>query len=68
MSIQAQLQPAAVQEVATKTAAIAPLSESVRLDFAKRAMAHASAKPPNTRETAKEDSMPVRSSPAGSLQ
>jgi hypothetical protein len=68
MSIHAQLQPAAAHAVATKTAAIAPLSDSVRLDFAMRAIAHASARPAITREIEKEDSMPVRSSPAGRLQ
>ena len=68
ISIHAQLHPAAVQAVATKTAAIDPLSDSVRLDFAMRAIAQASTKPPIKREITKEDSMPVRSSPAGRLQ
>lgn len=68
MSIHAQLQPAAVHAVATKTAAIAPLSDRVRLDFAMRTIAQARAKPPIRREIAKEDSMPVRRSPAGRLQ
>jgi hypothetical protein len=68
MSIHAQLQPAAAQAVATITAAMAPVVDRVRLDLAMTAIAHARANPATMREIAKEDSMSVRSSPAGRLQ
>jgi hypothetical protein len=68
MSIHAQLHPAALQAVATATAAKAPLVESVRLDLAIMAITQARANPPMMREIANEDWMSVRSSPAGRLQ